>query len=244
VQHEPITHDNNVTPAAAAGYDVVPFNSVRRRTAAHMVRSKAVSPHTLCSIEVDYVEVDRARRAAKLTYLPFVAKAVATALREFPHINASVADDALLVHHRVNLGIAVNLDAGGLVVPVVHDADTLSVTKIAEHITDIAARARGKKLTLDDVEDGTFTITNPGPFGTLISAPIINQPQVAILATDGVKKRPIVLDVPGAEEVITAHPVGNLALSFDRRAFDGAYAAGFISRIKQILETTDWTAQL
>jgi len=230
--------------SARADHDVVPFNSIRRRTAAHMVRSKAVSPHTLCSIEVDYVEVDRVRKAAKLTYLPFVAKAVATALREFPHVNASVADDALLVRRRVNLGIAVNLDAGGLVVPVVHDADTLSVTGIAERISDIAARARGKKLTPDDVEDGTFTITNPGPFGTLLSAPIINQPQVAILATDGVKKRPVVLDVPGTEDVITVRPVGNLALSFDHRAFDGAYAAGFINRVKHIVETTDWTAQL
>jgi pyruvate dehydrogenase E2 component (dihydrolipoamide acetyltransferase) len=230
--------------SAQADHDVVPFTSIRRRTAAHMVRSKAISPHTLCSIEVDYAEVDRVRRAVKLTYLPFVAKAVATALREFPHINASVADDALLVHRRVNLGIAVNLDAGGLVVPVVHDADTLSVTEIAARITDLAARARGKKLTLDDVEDGTFTITNPGPFGTLISVPIINQPQVGILATDGVKKRPIVLDAPGGEEVIAAHPVGNLALSFDHRAFDGAYAARFINRAKQILETAEWTAQL
>jgi 2-oxoglutarate dehydrogenase E2 component (dihydrolipoamide succinyltransferase) len=227
-----------------ADHDVVPFNGIRRRTAEHMVRSKAISPHTFCSIEVDYVEVDRVRRTAKLTYLPFVAKAVATALREFPHINASVADDALLVHRRVNLGIAVNLDAGGLVVPVVHDADTLSVAAIAEHITDIATRARGKKLTLDDVEDGTFTITNPGPFGTLLSAPIINQPQVGILATDGIKKRPIVLDAPAGEEVIAAHPVGNLALSFDHRAFDGAYAARFINRVKHILETADWTAQL
>ncbi|WP_248966391.1 2-oxo acid dehydrogenase subunit E2 [Sphaerisporangium perillae] len=150
MQHEPTARENNATSSTAADYDVLPFNSIRRRTAAHMVRSKAVSPHTLCSIEVDYVQVDRVRRVAKLTYLPFVAKAVATALRDFPHINASVADEALLVHHRVNLGIAVNLDAGGLVVPVVHDADTMSVTTIAERITDIAARARSKRLTLDD----------------------------------------------------------------------------------------------
>jgi pyruvate/2-oxoglutarate dehydrogenase complex dihydrolipoamide acyltransferase (E2) component len=244
VQHEPAARAGNTASSDAPNYDVVPFSSIRRRAAAHMVQSKVISPHTLCSIEIDYFQVDRIRRAAKLTHLPFTAKAVATALRDFPHVNASVADDALLVHHRINLGIAVSLGTGGLIVPVVHDADTMNVTAIAQRITDIAARARSKRLTLDDVGDGTFTITNPGPFGTLLSAPIINQPQVAILSTDGIKKRPIVLDDSGAEEIITAHPIGNIALSFDHRAFDGAYAAGFIARIKQIVETEDWPVHL
>jgi pyruvate dehydrogenase E2 component (dihydrolipoamide acetyltransferase) len=226
--------------AAAVDYDVVPFSRIRLRTASHMVLSKSVSPHTLCAIEVDYVHVDRARRAAKLTYLPFVAKAVATALRDFPHLNASVGDNALHVHRRINLGIAIDTGTGGLVVPVVHDADSMSVGAIAGDIVDLAARARSKKLTLDDVEAATFTITNPGPFGTFISAPIINQPQVAILSTDGIKKRPVVVEAPDNEDAFGIHPVGNLALSFDHRAFDGAYAAGFLRRLKGILEADQW----
>jgi 2-oxoglutarate dehydrogenase E2 component (dihydrolipoamide succinyltransferase) len=207
-----------------------------------MVRSKAVSPHTLCAVEVDYIHVDRVRRAAKLTCLPFTAKAVATALRDFPHVNASVVDDSLHVYRRVNLGIAIDIGADGLVVPVVHDADAKSVATIAREIADLAARARAKKLTLDDFDGGTFTITNPGPFGTLISGPIINQPQVAILSTDGIRKRPVVVETPGADDEIAVHPVGNLSLSFDHRAFDGAYAARFIRRVKQILEADDWAA--
>jgi len=233
-----VEHEQDV--GAAVDYDVVPFSRIRRRTASHMVLSKSVSPHTLCTIEVDYVHVERVRKAAKLTYLPYVAKAVAGALRDFPYLNASVVDDALHVHRRINLGIAVDIGPGGLVVPVVHDADTMSVGAIAGGIDDIAARARGKKLTLDDVDGGTFTITNPGPFGTLISAPIINQPQVAILATDGVKKRPVVVEDPGGNDAFGIRPLGNLSLSFDHRAFDGAYAAGFLRRIKQILEADEW----
>jgi pyruvate dehydrogenase E2 component (dihydrolipoamide acetyltransferase) len=227
--------------AAPVDYDVLPFNRTRARTAAHMVRSKSVSPHTLCVIEVDYIHVDRVRRAAKLTCLPFTVKAVAIALRDFPHVNASVVDDSLHVHRRVNLGIAVDIGADGLVVPVVHDADAKSIAVIAREIAGLAERARAKKLTLDDFDGGTFTITNPGPFGTLISAPIINQPQVAILSTDGIRKRPVVVETSGADDEIAVHPVGNLSVSFDHRAFDGAYAARFIGRIKQILETDDWT---
>jgi 2-oxoglutarate dehydrogenase E2 component (dihydrolipoamide succinyltransferase) len=222
--------------AAPADYDVLRFNRTRVRTAAHMVRSKAVSPHTLCAVEVDYIHVDRVRGAAKLTCLPFTAKAVATALRDFPHVNASVVDDSLHVYRRVNLGIAIDIGADGLVVPVVHDADAKSVAAIARVIADLAERARAKKLTLDDFDGGTFTITNPGPFGTLISGPIINQPQVAILSTDGIRKRPVVVETSGTDDEIAVHPVGNLSLSFDHRAFDGAYAARFIGRIKQILE--------
>jgi 2-oxoglutarate dehydrogenase E2 component (dihydrolipoamide succinyltransferase) len=206
-----------------------------------MVRSKAVSPHTLCAVEVDYIHVDRVRRAAKLTCLPFTAKATATALRDFPHVNASVVGDSLHVHRRVNLGIAIDIGADGLVVPVVHDADAKTVPAIAQEIADLAARARAKKLTLDDFDGGTFTITNPGPFGTLISAPIINQPQVAILSTEAIRKRPVVLEIPGADDETAIHPVGNLSLSFDHRAFDGAYAARFIRRIRQILEADAWT---
>ena len=145
-----------------------------------MVRSKATSAHVLTAIEVDYENVDRVRRADKdefkaeegfsLTYLPFIARAVVDAIREFPQVNASVGDDELIVHHYVNLGIAVDLDFEGLMVPVVHDADGKRLRAIAREIADLAARARNKKLGPDDISGGTFTITNPGPYGTFITA--------------------------------------------------------------------------
>jgi pyruvate dehydrogenase E2 component (dihydrolipoamide acetyltransferase) len=149
-----------------------------------------------------------------------------------------------VVHNYLNLGIAVDLDFKGLVVPVIRDADGKRMRAIARDVSDLAARARSKKLTPDDISDGTFTITNPGPYGTLLTMPIINQPQVAILSTDGVKRRPVVVDLPDGSESIAIHSVGNLALSWDHRAFDGAYAAAFLHKIKDLLETRDWAAEL
>src|SRR5581483_693610 len=185
----------------AGGDEVIPYDNMRRRTAEHMVRSKHTSPHVLTAVEVDFHAVDRARAAHRnewkdkegfaLTYLPFVARAVCDALAEFPNINASVGEDQLTVHHYVNLGIAVDLDQRGLIVPVIKNAEGKRLRQLSREIRDLAERARGKKLTPDDVTGGTFTITNPGPYGTLISAPIINQPQVGILSTDGVKKKPV-----------------------------------------------------
>ena len=187
-------------PAAAArpaSDEVIPFDNIRRRTAEHMVRSKATSPHVLTAVEVDFERVEQARTAAKadwkakegfsLTYLPFVARAVCDALAEFPRLNASVDGDSLVVHGAVNLGIAVDMGEKGLIVPVVKAAEGKRLRQIAREVRDLAERARNKKLAPDDVAGGTFTITNPGPFGTLISAPVINQPQVAILSTDGVR---------------------------------------------------------
>ena len=129
-------------------------------------------------------------------------------------------------------------------VPVVRDADTKRMRAIAREISDLASRARSKKLTPDDISDGTFTITNPGPFGTLLTMPIINQPQVAILSSDGVKRRPTVIELPDGTEGISIHSIGNLALSWDHRAFDGAYAASFLHKVKELLETRDWAAEL
>ena len=180
--------------------EIVPFTNIRRRTAEHMVRSKATSPHTLVVMEADYEQVERVRRAHgaqfkaeegfSLTYLPFVARATVEALREWPYLNASVGDDALIVHHEINLGIAVDLDHHGLIVPVVRRAEELTLRGLARRIRELADRARTKKLSADDIAGGTFSITNAGPFGTFLTAPIINQPQVAILSTDGVKRRP------------------------------------------------------
>ena len=242
------------TVRAAADAEVVPFSNLRRRTAEHMVRSQATAAHVLIAAEVDFVGVERARRAVRdsfkakegfsLTYLPFVARAVIDAVAEFPHVNASVGDDELIVHRRVHLGIAVDLNFEGLIVPVVHDAGDKRLPAIARAISDLARRARSRELTADDISGGTFTITNPGPFGTFLTAAVINQPQVAILATDGVRKRPVAVELPDGTDAVVVHPVGNLALSFDHRAFDGAYAAAFLARCKEILETRDWSQEL
>ena len=242
-------------PVAAGEHDtVVPFTNIRRRTAEHMVRSKATSAHTMVAVEVDYSAVEKVRAAEKerfkeaegfgLTYLPFVARAVVDALAEFPNVNSSVGDDALIVHHDVNIGIAVDLDFEGLLVPVIHQADGKRLRMLAREISGLAGKARSKRLTMDDISGGTFTITNAGPFGTFITVPVINQPQVAILSTDGVRKRPVVVELPDGSDGIAIHPVGNLVMSWDHRAFDGAYAAAFLREIRLILEGRDWSSEL
>jgi 2-oxoglutarate dehydrogenase E2 component (dihydrolipoamide succinyltransferase) len=249
-------------PAAApaetvtAGEDdtVVPFTNIRRRTAEHMVRSKRTSAHTVVAMEVDYSAVERTRRAEKdrfkqhegvnLTYLPFIARAVIDAIAEWPNINSSVGDDALIVHNHINLGIAVDLNYEGLLVPVIHDAGDKRMRALARDIASLADRARTKRLTMDDISGGTFTLTNAGPFGTLFTIPVINQPQVAILATDGIRKKPVVVESPDGSDAIAVHPLGNLVLAFDHRAIDGAYASAFMRSVKQSLETRDWSTEL
>jgi 2-oxoglutarate dehydrogenase E2 component (dihydrolipoamide succinyltransferase) len=234
--------------------EVVPFTKIRRLTAEHMVRSKATSAHTLVVIEADYEAIERVRAKHKdrfraeegigLTYLSFVARAVVDTLHDFPDLNASVGEDALVVHRDIHLGIAVDLDQRGLIVPVVRNAETQSLRGLARAIAELAERARTRKLSADDVVGGTFTITNPGPFGTLMTAPIINQPQVAILSTDGVKRRPVVLTAPDGTEAVGIHSVGLLALSFDHRAVDGAYASAFLRALATGIESRDWEAEL
>jgi pyruvate dehydrogenase E2 component (dihydrolipoyllysine-residue acetyltransferase) len=239
--------------AAPTGDEVIPFTKIRRLTAEHMVRSKATSAHTLMAREVDYEDVDVLRRRVgaafketegfSLTYLAFNALATIEALREFPHLNASVGDDALVVHHDINLGIAVDVEGAGLIVPVVHDAANLGLAEMARRVRDLATRARTKKLTVDDTAKGTFTITNPGPFGTLMTGAIINQPQVAILSTDGVSRKPVVVN-HGHDEAIAIHSIGLVALTFDHRVIDGAYAARFLMRFAEIIATRDWANEL
>jgi 2-oxoglutarate dehydrogenase E2 component (dihydrolipoamide succinyltransferase) len=234
-------------PGLAAGR--IPFNRIRRLTADHMVKSKATSPHVLQAVEVDFSGVDRVRRAMReawkakngysLTYLPFIAHAVCAALRDYPHVNASVGDDELILHGEVNLAIAIDLGPDGLVAPVIRGADRMSLTQIAAAINDLATRARANRLKPDDLSGGTYTLSNSGTFGTLITAPIINQPQVAILSTDGVRKKPVVIEHPDGDS-IAIRPVGILAQSFDHRAFDGAYSAAYLDRLRKILEQTDW----
>ena len=233
---------------------VVPLSNIRLRTAEHMVMSKSVAPHTLTAIEVDYENVERVRRSAgsefkaaegfSLTYLPFISRAAVDALREYPHLNASVGDRELIVHNYVNLAVAVDLDFQGLLAPVVRDADGKRMRSIARDVNDLAARARAKRLAPDELSGGTFTLTNAGSYGTMMQFPIINQPQVAILSTDAVKRKPVVVSDEYDNESITIHSVGVLAMAWDHRAIDGAYAAAFLARMKEILETRDWSAEL
>ena len=237
-----------------AGDQVVPFSNMRRRTAEHMVRSKATSPHAFIANEVDFESVERVRAAwgerfkaeegFTLTYLPFVARAAIEALRDFPLLNASVVDDSLLVHSEVNLGIAVDLSHEGLIVPVIHRAEEVTLRGVARRIRDLAERARGRQLNADDIAGGTFSITNDGPFGTYFTVPIINQPQVAILATDGIARRPVVVTQPDGSESIAIHSTGILGVSWDHRAVDGAYVSLFLARISELLSSRDWAAEL
>jgi 2-oxoglutarate dehydrogenase E2 component (dihydrolipoamide succinyltransferase) len=241
------------TGAASKGASqTIPFDRVRKITAEHMVRSKAVSPHVLQAIDVNFAAVDAVRLAKKeawksdkgysLTYLPFVARAVAMAVVDFPKVNASVGDNELHVHADFNLAIAIDLNHEGLVAPVLKNAGGLSVSELAVGFNDLATRAKSKKLTADDLQGGTYTLSNPGPFGTLFTAPIINQPQVGILSMDAVKKRPHVIESPAGDS-IAIRPVGILAHSFDHRAIDGAYSAAYLQRLKTIIETTDWNSE-
>jgi len=234
--------------------EVIPFSRIRRATAEHMVRSKATSAHTVVAVEVDYSAVERVRQARKdafraeegvgLTYLPFVARAVIDAIEQFPHVNSSVGDDALVVHRYVDLGIAVDLDFHGLLVPVIRNAHDKRLRALAREVGQLAAKARTKRLSPDELVGGTFTLTNAGPFGTYLTIPVINQPQTAILSTDGVKKKPVAVVLPDGSDGIAIHPVGLLALTFDHRAYDGAYAAAFVAKVKDILETRDWSTEL
>jgi 2-oxoglutarate dehydrogenase E2 component (dihydrolipoamide succinyltransferase) len=241
-------------PRSGSGDTVEKLNNIRRITGEHMVRSKATSPHAMTAVEVDFENVERVRRAHResfkasegfsLTYLPFISRAVVDALRDFPHLNATVGDGELIVHNYVNLAIAVDLDFEGLLAPVIHEADDKRLRAIAREINDLATRARTKKLSADEIAGGTFTISNSGPFGTFMVIPVINQPQVAILSTDGVTRKPVVVTDADGNEAITIHSVGMLAMSWDHRAFDGAYAAAFLREVKTILETRDWQAEI
>jgi 2-oxoglutarate dehydrogenase E2 component (dihydrolipoamide succinyltransferase) len=240
-----------VSSAEAADY--IPFNRLRRVTAEHMVRSKAASAHVLQAVEVDFSRVARAREkhaaawkskhGYTLTWLPFIARAVCQALREFPRLNASVEGNGLRLHPDVNLAIAVDLDHEGLMAPVIRAADKLPVAELAARINGLAVKARDGKISNDDLTGGTYTISNSGSFGTLITAPIINQPQVAILSTDSIRKRPVVVSGPDGD-TIAIHPVGILAQSFDHRAVDGAYSAAFLRKLQSHIEETDWEAEL
>ena len=232
---------------------LIPFDRIRKLTAEHMVMSKATSPHVLQAVEVNYAGVDAVRKKLgpswkadkgySLTYLPFICKALTLAMGEFPRVNASIEGDALQLHAKINLAIAVDLNFAGLVAPVIKDCATKSISELAESIKALSTKAHAGKLSPDDFAGGTYTISNSGPFGTLMTAPIINQPQVAIISTDGIRKRPVVIESEEGDS-IAIRPVGILAQSFDHRAFDGAYSAAFLNRVRELLESHNWAAEV
>ncbi len=243
-------------PAVPAGVadprdEVVTLSRMRIAVANGMVASLAATASVWTSVEVDFDNVEKVRRkhkdrfkketGASLSYLPFVSRATIDALRAFPTVNSSIDLDAktMTLHPYVNLGVAVDLDQQGLVVPVVKDADSLNMRGVARKITELAGAARSKKLGAEDMKGSTFTITNPGPFASYASSPIINQPNVAILCTDGVKRRPVAVG-----DAIAIHPTGIVGLVYDHRAFDGSTASLFLMHIRDSLEQRDWEAEV
>jgi pyruvate dehydrogenase E2 component (dihydrolipoyllysine-residue acetyltransferase) len=220
--------------------DVVPMTVMRKRIAEHMILSRRTSAHVHSVFEVNFSRVDQIRRSkkdeyeragTKLTFMSFITKAVIDALRAVPVVNASIDGDNIVYHRDINIGIAVALDRG-LIVPVVKNADEKNLLGLSRSIADVAARARSKQLKPEDVQGGTFTITNPGVFGALFGMPIINQPQVAILGVGNIEKRPVVID-----DAIAIRPMAYLTLGYDHRLIDGAVADQFMSRVKESLET-------
>ena len=226
--------------------ELVPMSPIRKKTAEHMVLSKRTSAHVSTVFEIDMTRVDELRkkhrqsweqaRGVRLTYLPFILKAVVDALKSFPILNARVDGDAIAYHKDINLGVAVALD-WGLIVPVIHRADEKNLLGLARAVNDIAERARAKKLRVDEVQGGTFTLTNPGVFGSLFGTPIINQPQVAILGTGAIEKRPVVRD-----DAIAIRTMAYFALTFDHRIVDGSEADRFMAQIKKSLQEFDEAA--
>src|SRR5213083_2158259 len=225
------------------GDRVEPWSKIRKITADHMVMSKRVSAHVASFFEVDFTRIAQLRAKAKqsyvergvsLTFLAFIAKACAENLRTHPIVNTAVSGDSTIYRAEVNIGIAVALD-WGLIVPVIKHADELSLIGIARAINDLGERARTKKLSPDDIQRGTFTITNPGVFGSYAGAPIINQPQVAILGVGAIEKRPKVVTADGTDS-IASRTMGMLTMSYDHRVVDGADADKFLADVKQTLQ--------
>jgi pyruvate dehydrogenase E2 component (dihydrolipoamide acetyltransferase) len=243
-----------VTPqAAAAGESLEPMNAMRRGIAEHMRRSLDTSAHVTSAIEVDMSKVVELRKKLKPefersygvnpTYLSFVARAVVETLKDYPWINGEIRGDQIVTRNYINLGFAVELaDGKGLIVPMLKNAETLNLLGIAKGVTDIAQRARDKKLLPDEVQGGTFTITNPGGYGTFHGTPIISQPQAAILGTYAVVKRPWVVEDEMGEDVIAIRPIMNLTLTYDHRLVDGALAGRFLRDLREKLQTWDESA--
>jgi 2-oxoglutarate dehydrogenase E2 component (dihydrolipoamide succinyltransferase) len=235
-------------PPSPAGprVEIVPMSPIRRKTAEHMILSKRTSAHVSTVFEIDMSRIDalrqkyrqayEARSGVKLTYMPFIVKATVDALKAFPVLNSSVEENSIVYRHDVNIGMAVALD-WGLIVPVIRNADEKNILGLARAVVDLAERARSRHLKVDEVQGGTFTITNPGVFGSLFGTPIINQPQVAILGVGTIEKRPVVRD-----DAIAIRTMAYFALSFDHRIVDGSDADRFMAHVKKGLQEFDESA--
>ncbi|MGH2575893.1 MAG: dihydrolipoamide acetyltransferase family protein, partial [Ignavibacteria bacterium] len=227
------------------GVEVVPMDTLQEKMAEHMVRSVHTSPHVTAIAECDISAVEKVknsleadflkREGFKLTYMPFICEAVVRALKDFPLLNSSIDGKNILVKSFINLGIAVAMDRGGLIVPVIRNADSKNLVGLARDVNDLAKRARIKKLKLDEIQDGTFTITNYGIFGNIIGSPIINQPQLAILGTGAIKKRAVVIETSEGDAVVIK-PIMYMTLAFDHRIIDGALGGKFLMKIVEYIE--------
>ena len=242
-----------IPPPSFTSGDVITLNTIRSRTAQRLTENWQNIPHVFQAIDVDFTEIElvrarhkerfKAETGSSLTYLPFIARAVCIALQSFPHINARFENNALTLMKDINLGIAVDLNHNGLVVPVVHAVQDFTLQGLAKAITRQIDKAKSGKMTAADMSGGTYSITNNGAFGTSFTTPIINAPQVAILSTDAIRKKPAVITT-ALGDAIVPRLVGTVGQSFDHRAFDGAYAASFLSKLKDTLETKKWAGEL
>jgi len=221
-----------------SGEEILPLSPMRKTIAERMVKSRQTSAHVVTFFEADFSKVGKMRELRGLTYLPFVIKAVTRAIEEVPILNSSWSDTGIILKHEIHIGIAVALE-DGLLVPVVRHADRKGLLQLGKEVADLAERARGKRLSPDEVQGGTFTITNHGGIGSLFSTPIISQPQIAILGVGAVQKRAVVVN-----DAIAIRPMGYLSLSFDHRVIDGATADRFMSQVRAHLEQSDWEAFL
>jgi pyruvate/2-oxoglutarate dehydrogenase complex dihydrolipoamide acyltransferase (E2) component len=223
-------------PAEPIQAGSAPLSRMRQSIGRAMVESLRTAATCTTIVEADMTRVDAARKALDVTYLPVIARATIDTLREFPALNATLEQDTLTTYDGVHLGIAVSLGDGGLIVPVIRDAQKLSVEGLATRIKDLAARARENALTPDEVRGGSFTITNPGGYGSIIATPVINQPQVAILDTEAIVKRPVVITDELGNDSIAIRSMTYLCMSWDHRALDGAIAAQFLAALRGRLE--------
>jgi pyruvate/2-oxoglutarate dehydrogenase complex dihydrolipoamide acyltransferase (E2) component len=233
---EPIAPKKRKSRFEPAPAGSTPLSRMRQSIGRAMVESLQTAATCTTIVEADMTRVDAARRKLGVTYLPVIARATIETLREFPALNATLENDAITTYDGVHLGIAVSLGEGGLIVPVIRDAQELSVEGLATRIKDVADRGRKNELTPDEVRGGSFTITNPGGYGSIIATPVINQPQVAILDTEAIVKRPVVITDELGNDSIAIRQMTYLCMSWDHRALDGALAAQFLRALADRLE--------
>jgi pyruvate/2-oxoglutarate dehydrogenase complex dihydrolipoamide acyltransferase (E2) component len=223
--------------AAPMAAGSAPLSRMRQAIGSRMLESLQTAATCTTVVEADLVRIEAARKETGFTYLPYIARATIETLRQFPALNATLEDNTVTTYDGVHLGIAVSLGSGGLIVPVIRDAQDLSVEGLAGRIKDLAKRARENQLAPDEVRGGSFTITNPGGYGSIIATPVINQPQVAILDTEAVVKRPVVITDELGNDSIAIRPMTYLCMSWDHRALDGALAAQFLNELRKKLES-------